>query len=108
MDATARLEVAGSHFAHKPVLVHHTHARLSGTSLWVLGPHLLDVLEKHVAMAVEGLDAREQLAVVAERNEDLVVLAHGGLQDGERALLELVFFDLGDLILTAVGLVWRW
>ena len=47
-----------------------------------LGPHLLDVLEDHVAVAVEGLDAREQLAVVADRDENLGVAAHGGLEDG--------------------------
>lgn len=48
-----------------------------------LAPHLLDVLQDHVAVAIEGLDAREQFAVVAGGNEDLGVVAHGGLEERE-------------------------
>ena len=50
-----------------------------------LAPHLLDVLQDHVAVAIEGLDAREQFAVVAGGNEDLGVVAHGGLEEREWA-----------------------
>jgi hypothetical protein len=46
-------------------------------------------------MAVEGFDAREQLAVVARANEDLGVLAYGGLEEGEGAGGEFVGFELG-------------
>jgi len=62
-----------------------------------LGPHLLDILQDHVAMAVEGLDARQQLAVVAARDQHLRVRAHGRLQDGQRARGELVLLQLRDL-----------
>lgn len=47
-------------------------------------------------MAVEGLDARQQLAVVAARDQHLRVRAHSGLQDRERARRELVLFKGGD------------
>ena len=50
-----------------------------------LAPHLLDVLQDHVAVAIEGFDAREQFAVVAGGNEDLGVVAHGGLEEREGA-----------------------
>ena len=50
-----------------------------------LAPHFLDVLQNHVAVTIEGLDTREQFAVVAGRNEDLGVVAHGGLEERERA-----------------------
>ena len=35
-------------------------------SLGELGPHLLDALQHHVAVPVEGLDAAQQLFVVPE------------------------------------------
>ena len=44
----------------------------------------------HVAMPVEGLYASQQLFVVAEGDEDLGVVSNGLLQDGERALADLV------------------
>ena len=50
-----------------------------------LAPHLLDVLQDHVAVAIEGFDAREQFAVVAGGDEDLGVVAHGGLEEREGA-----------------------
>lgn len=68
-----------------------------------LRPHLLDVLEHHIAVAIEGLDARQQLAVVAARDEHLGVGTHGGLEDGERAGCEFVFFELGDLVFADRG-----
>lgn len=49
-------------------------------------------------MAIEGLDAGEELAVVADGDEDLGVRAHGGLEDGEGAGGEFVFFELGDFV----------
>ena len=52
-------------------------------------------------MAVEGLDAGKQLAVVAAGNQDLCARADGGLQDGKRSGGELVLLDLGDLVLAA-------
>ena len=52
------------HLADKAVLVDGA-AQLALGIARRLGPHLLDVLQHHVAMPVKGLDAGEQLAVVA-------------------------------------------
>ena len=49
-------------------------------------------------MPIEGLDPREQLAVVAAGDEHLRVRADGRLQDRERAGSEFVFFELSDFI----------
>lgn len=48
------------HLADEAILVN----TLAVTTLGLLGPHLLDVLQNHVAVAVEGLDTGEELAVV--------------------------------------------
>lgn len=48
------------HLADKAVLVD----TLALATLGLFRPHLLDVLQHHVAVAIEGLDSREQLAVV--------------------------------------------
>ena len=90
-----------AHLADKPVLVHGL-PLLATRRPRRLAPHLLHVLEHHVAVAVEGLDARQQLAVVAHRDEHLRVRAHGGLQDREGAGGELVLLELGDLVLASV------
>jgi hypothetical protein len=63
-----------------------------------LAPHLLDVLQHHVAVAVEGFDARQQLAVVARRDQDLSVVAHGRLEEREGARGEFVGFEEGELV----------
>ena len=52
-------------------------------------------------MAVESLDAGEDLAVVAAGDQDLCARADGGLEDGEGTGGELVLLDLGDFVLTA-------
>lgn len=70
-----------SHLANKPVLVHGL-SLTTTRQLRRLRPHLLDVLEHHVAVSVESLDAREQLAVVPARDQDLRMHAHRGLEDG--------------------------
>lgn len=41
-------------------------------------------------MAIESLDTREQLAVVADGDQDLSVASDSGLQDGQWAAVELV------------------
>lgn len=51
-------------------------------------------------MAIERLDASEQLAVVSDRDQDLIVRADGGLEDGQWSGGELVLFALRDLVLT--------
>lgn len=77
------------HFANKPVLVDGP-SLFPARQLGRLGPHLLYVLEDHVAVAVKGLDARQQLAVIADRDEDLGVAADGGLEDGQGAGREFI------------------
>lgn len=49
-------------------------------------------------MSIECLDAAEHFAVVTKGDEDLGVVAHGGLEDGERTGCELVFLELGDFV----------
>ena len=53
-------------------------------------------------MSVKGLDTREQLAVVSTRDEDLVVVPDGGLEDGEWPGGEFVLLDLCDFVLCQV------
>lgn len=71
----------------------------------VLHPHLLHILQHHVAVSIEGLDTRQQLAVVAHTDEHLVVRAHGGLEDRQGAVGELVLLEEGDFELAWGGLV---
>lgn len=89
-----------SHLANEPVLVHWS-ALFPIRQSRRLRPHLLDVLEHHVAVPVEGLDAREELAIVADGDEDLGVRSDGRLEDREGARRELVLFELGDFVLAA-------
>ena len=58
-------------------------------------------------MAVEGLDAGQQLAVVPDRDQHLRVAPHRRLQDRERPRAELVLLEQGDLVLSVVGCVSR-
>lgn len=50
-------------------------------------------------MAVEGLNTRENLAIVSTRDQNLSARADGGLEDGEGSGGELMLLDLCDLIL---------
>lgn len=87
-----------SHLANETVLVDRS-PLLSRAVSWSLGPHLLHILQHHVAMSVEGLDTRKELAVVAAGDQDLGVRADGRLEDGEGAGGELMFFELRDFVL---------
>lgn len=69
------------HLADKPVLVYRLALLAIGES-GRLGPHLLDVLQHHVHVAIESLYAGEDLAPITDGNEDLGVAADGGLEDG--------------------------
>jgi hypothetical protein len=51
-------------------------------------------------VAVEGLDAGEDLAVVSAGDQDLGARADSGLEDGEGPGGELMFLDLGDFVFT--------
>ena len=72
--------VKNSHLTDKPILIDRP-PLLALRIPRRLRPHLLHVLQHHVGVAVEGLDAREQFAVVAARDQDLGVRADGGLED---------------------------
>ena len=77
--------------------------------LEVLSTHLLYILQylkdiqrggahgcensHHVTVAVKGFDASEQFLVVPQGNEDLSIVAHGLLEDGERPLRNLVLLE---------------
>lgn len=69
-----------SHLANETILVYRS-SLLAICQSGRLCPHLLDILQNHVAMAVKRLDAGKELAVVADGDEDLHVRAHGGLED---------------------------
>lgn len=69
------------HLADETVLIYAS-ALLSSRQSWRLGPHLLHILEHHIAVTVEGLDPREELLVIAARDQDLRLRSHGGLEDG--------------------------
>lgn len=51
-------------------------------------------------MAVECLDASQQLAVVADRDQNLCVAAYGGLEDGQGAGAKFIFLEELDLVLS--------
>jgi hypothetical protein len=73
-----------SHLANEPILVYRS-SLLASTRSWGLGPHLLHVLQDHIAMPIECLHARKQLSVVSARDQNLGVRSNGGLKDRERA-----------------------
>ncbi len=62
---------AQKHFRDEAILVDWLRPCLAFLRARHLGPHLLHGLEHHVAVAIECLDSREKLAVVAARNQDL-------------------------------------
>lgn len=51
-------------------------------------------------MAVECLDPSQQLAVVADRDQNLCVAAYGGLEDGQGARAKFIFLKELDLVLS--------
>jgi len=53
-------------------------------------------------MSVECFYTSEEFAVVSAGDEDLCVGANGGLEDGERAWGEFIFFELGDFVLAGM------
>lgn len=48
-------------------------------------------------MSIKRFYARKKLLVVAKGNEDLRMVPHGLLQDGEWALADFVFLELAQL-----------
>ena len=94
-----------AHLADEAVLV-DTSALLALAVSGEFCPHLLDILKDHVAMSVECFYAGEEFAVVATRDDDLVVIADGGLENGERASGELMLLDTSNFVL-AIQIVSR-
>jgi hypothetical protein len=50
-------------------------------------------------MSVKCFYAGEEFAVVATRDDDLVVVADSGLEDGEGTSSEFMLFDASNLVL---------
>lgn len=93
------------HLANEAVLVHRA-TFLAIRQPRRLCPHLLNVLEDHVAVPVEGLDAGEELSVVAHGDEDLGVRAHRRLENREGTGSELVLLELSNLVLAVSKGLW--
>jgi len=74
--------VQNLHLRHKPILIDRP-SFLPISQPRRLRPHLLHILQHHIEVAIKSLNAAQHLAVVAEGDEDLGVVAHGGLEDGE-------------------------
>ena len=87
-----------AHLADEAVLV-DTSTLLALAVSGELSPHFLDVLKDHVAMSVECFYAGEEFAVVATRDDDLVVVADGSLEDGEGTSGEFMLLDTSDFVL---------
>lgn len=92
--------MSNSHLTDKAILIHRP-SLLPTRQPRRLRPHLLHILKHHVAVAIESLDARQQLAVVAARDQHLRVRAHCRLQNRERAAGEFVLLKGCDLKLAA-------
>ena len=86
------------HFAYEAILIDGPAFLALGVD-GSFGPHLLDIFQHHVAVAIEGLDSSEQLSVVAAGYQDLGVVADGSLQDGKRAGGELMLLQKSNLVL---------
>eukprot|EP00321_Phaeocystis_globosa_P019467 CAMPEP_0118818096 /NCGR_PEP_ID=MMETSP1162-20130426/5877_1 /TAXON_ID=33656 /ORGANISM="Phaeocystis Sp, Strain CCMP2710" /LENGTH=130 /DNA_ID=CAMNT_0006748249 /DNA_START=206 /DNA_END=595 /DNA_ORIENTATION=- len=93
-DAVAAQE----HLADESVLVHGL-GLLGRAPLGRLRPHLLDVLQDHVAVAVERFDPAEQLLVVSAVDQHLRVALHALREHGQRARRELLLLRLRLVIL---------
>ena len=68
----------------------HVNAMFTFASLGQFCPHLLDPLQHHVAVPVEGLHSPQQLLVVPAVDEDLGVVLHGVREHPERPGGELL------------------
>lgn len=96
MTPPVQPEQPNSHLANKSILVHRS-SLLSGTISRRLSPHLLHILQDHIAMSVESLDTREQFSIVSAGYQDLGVRADSRLEDGERTGCEFMLFELSNL-----------
>lgn len=96
-----QIEIVDAHLAHETILVNP----LPLIPLGLLRPHLLHVLQHHVAVTVKRLDPREELAVVPARDQNLGVGACCGLQEGQGTRGHFMFLHESDLIFTGPGSV---
>ena len=88
------------HLANKPILVNRP-AFFTVRQPRSLCPHLLHILQHHITMSVESLNARKQLAIVATGDQNLICVAYGSLEDWEWAAAEFVLLQSCNLILAA-------
>jgi hypothetical protein len=66
---------ADIHFADKSVLVDP-----AASPLGLLCPHLFDILQDHIAVAIKSFHSGKDFAVVSAGNEDLCVGASSSLK----------------------------
>ena len=78
------------HLANVSLSISSLGSLLSSSLLWLLRPHLPDLLQDHVAVSVEGLHSGQQFAVVSARDEDEAA--------GFAGLGELVEGAVGDVV----------
>ena len=63
-------EENNTHLANKSVFIDWS-SLFTTRYPWDFCPHFLDILQNHITMPVEGFDSRQELAVVATRDENL-------------------------------------
>ena len=54
-------------------------------------------------MAIERFYARKEFLIVPQRYEDLLPVAHGGLENGKRSDVEVMLLKLRDLVFASYG-----
>lgn len=82
------------HFRDESILAHRRSLLLSLASLWYLCPCLSNSLQHHVAVTIKGLDAGQNLAVVAAIDEHLCVVLYSIRQQFERSSGKSFLFRL--------------
>lgn len=91
---------AQEHLGDVAVLVDGLGLLLALAALGDLSPHLLHVLQHHVAVPVKGLHAAQELLVVAAVDEHLGVVLDRLCEHGQRPRVKL-------LLLPLLQLLWR-
>ncbi|PJF18851.1 hypothetical protein PSACC_01370 [Paramicrosporidium saccamoebae] len=72
---------ACEHFANKAILVRRCALPALALPSCCLCPHLANILKYHIKMSIKRLDARQQLPIVATRNEHLGVRFNGSREE---------------------------
>jgi len=92
------------HLADKSIFVDRF-CLLALATFWCFCPHLLHILQYHIAMPVESFDACQQFAIIATANENLRVVLDRLLQDGEWSCIEFLLLEDAKLFFCHVSLI---